>query len=387
MPSIDLYPPDINFNQDPMFLQFSTSSTEENLSGYVQVHAKYDDEGSTEHFLVELEPNYGFDGSAVVNLSGLMPFRMSPPADNSILAGAIQSGLLGRVSGELRASYADQYGTPKVIQSITAGAWVKVVDGASEYWNGFNGRTEAAVLLNSLSSYRRSSTKNSIIKEIMPGQPEYISFYAASATSITITANILTADGTLHANHACGTVSLVKGCNWVSVNLQQLGILTAYPTAVKYRLNITGGWVITYQIITNEPEYNIFLLMDTGTGGVETVKVAGQKEYSTTTSSIEVERMMWLGSSHRDGLIDRIHKQGQKEIKCNSGYYTREYVEHLAQLLYGRIWLIDTVRHKFLAYNTISTEITESADNSDLYNCEFTIQQAWKSYNHSTFNQ
>ena len=407
MPSTaTIYPPAINFDKDPMIFEMETSLktgspgsiefTEDNLSGYLQVYATYDDENNaTEHFIVELEPNYNtLNGKTAADLRNLMNFKMSPPADTSILASGKAAHALGRVSGRMKVVFGDQFGAPKLIEDpLTVGSWFKVVAGASKYWNGFSGKySQNIIMLNSLVSFRRRATNNIIVKDIMAGQPEYVSFYCpAAAQTLTITANVLLDDGTLNSNVSLGTVSLPLGVSAVRCNLEQLGILTTYPTAVKYKLIFKSGATqigsITYQIIRNEPENNIFVLMETGTGGVETVRVSGKNEYGQKVSYVEFERPIWLGSNFRDGLIDKTFTQGQAEIRCNSGYVQREYAEHLAQLAYGRVWLIDTVRKKFLAYNVTNTSIKESEDGSDLHNVEFTIEQAWKSFSSSSFNQ
>lgn len=399
-PTISLAPPAISMHHDPTFFQIlTTNEAEDNNSGYIQVYARYDDEyhPSTwpENFIVELEPNYGNENKATIGIHRLLKFLIDLPTTNSLTQATIASGKLGRNSGEIQLRFQDQFGSPKIIQDpLQNSPWYKVVNGATRNWNGFAGKYSASViLLNSWVSFRRSVTRNKWSKEILKNQPEYLSFYVPTlaTASISFTANILLKNGTLVPGVGLGSANLVKGCNWVSTSFHSFNLHVLYPTAVKYYLEIKYGatllGTITYHVLQNEPDNPIYILMETGTGGVEVLRVAGKKTYEHEVSSVEYEKAVWLGTSQQQGTIHKDFKQGQPRIKCNSGYFQREYIEHLTQLLYSRIWLIDMVRNKFYAYNVVTSSVKESDDNDELHNLEFTIDQGWKSNTASTFNQ
>jgi hypothetical protein len=389
--TLTISPAPVVFNQDPMFLQFSTSETTQvNHSGYVQIYATYDDENNaTEYFIVELEPSFDPNHLATLNLANLIGLETATPSNNTIGNASITVGELGRSSGQIQARFGEAYGHPKIIQEpLSLSAWISVVRGGTEYWQGFSGiESQSVYLLNSLRTFRNK--KEEIVKEIYHDQPEYVSFYAKAASTVVMTATIQLRDGTTQTM-LLPDASISKGCSYVGISPDQIGILAAHPTAVKYRVLFFSGVLlgyITYSLLQNEPENNIYLLMETGTGGVETIKVAGKNQYSAEVSYNQHERAVWLGTNHTHGTISHSNKRGQKIIKCNSGFYSREYCDHLEQLLYGKVWLIDKVRKKFLAYNVTDTSLKTSDDDDELYYIEFTIEQAWKSTSHNTFNQ
>ncbi len=400
MPTINTAPPVISFNKDPMIFQAETTRksgsagayewTEENLSGYLQVF--FVDVDDNESFLAELNPSYNnIDGKYAVNLGNLAPLVVEPPTDESI-NDFVYDGLRSvRSAGAIYVKYGDQFGIPKLIEDpLTVSAYYQVIAGSTKYWNGLAGRyADPIVLLHSWKSYRRRANFNQFYKQVLSTQPEYISVYIQDLNqSLVLNVRVYKSDDTF-VDITMPSITLSRGVTHVPTDMARLGI-SSVPLAQSYRIGINSNPSLGYlyhSIIDQEPDNVLYMLMDNGCGGVETVRLQGQKTFGHEVSYVEHERPVFVGSNFRDGQIDQEFKSGVPTIGANSGYFDREYIEHISQLLYGKVWLIDTVRSKFLRYRVTSTSVQESDDSDDLYNLKLTFAQGWRDHSSNTFNQ
>lgn len=417
--NITLAPPQTNFLSDPMFIEIETDRknaapgggftfNEVNLSCYMQIEVYFDNEWGVgvvpNHFLTELEPNYNnADGKCTVDLKNLIPLSITPPPDESIppqisaIPFSFKSGLLGKSSGAIIVKFADQFGNPKIVEnSLNVSPPYKVVYGSSRFWQGFSTlHNRNLILLNSFRSFERN-INNIIVKEIFLNQPEYLSFYSRVDTTLNLFANVTLEDGTMVPDVAltANPITIKKGCNYVGVSLSQTRITYLHPTAKKYTLKFTSPDQsvqnmpqVQYSIMKHETMNLMYLLFDTGIGGVETLPIYGRIKKSNEVQSAQNEKQAWKGTNFRDGVISSSFRNGKQVIECNSGYNTPDYIEHISQILYSEfVWLIDTARRKFIRVQVTSSEADIKDSASDLHNLKFTIKDAFRSYSHNSFN-
>lgn len=396
LPTITTAPPSINFNNDPMIFEVETANktgagpyewSEDNLSGYMQVW--FNDNLNVDSFITELNPNYNTaDGKTAVNLVRLAPLDLLPPPDSALLESDVTSGRIIEASGSLVVKYGDQYGIPKEIEDpLAQSAFYQVVYGSSKYWNGFTDKySDTVILLHSWRNFKRSVNFNQFYKEVTQEQPEYIGVFCQDeSASVDITIRVYKSDGGT-TDLTTKTITALRGVNWINVKPSLLGVF-GVTDGVSYRIgNLTMGYLY-YAMLESEPADSLYLLMDNGCGIFETIRMQGKIDFSHEVSFVEQEKAVWIGSNFREGRISQHFKSGVPTIEANSGYYSREYIEHISQLLYGKVWLIDTVRNKFLAHRVTSSKITESDTHTDLFNIKIEVAQGWRDYSSNTFNQ
>lgn len=400
MATITTAPPAKNFNHDPMILEVETARktlvgdayewTEPNLSGYLQVWGIRND--ASEYFIVELNPNYNTaDGKYAVNLARFLPLIMEPPPDSTVLSFTFDYGLLANASGKIKVLFGEQFGEPKMIEeTLTESAHYEVVEGSTKYWNGFYGKySQDLILLHSWKTFKRDVLFNQFYKEVLKDQLEYICIYCSSESeSVTINVRVYPTTGGV-VDYDLDPINIVRGVNYVRVDPFVLGV-TAVANYGQYRLSLNADpqyGYLYYSVLDQEPEDAMYFLMDNGIGGLEVIRFQGKKTNRHETSFTEHERPVWVGDDFRKGQIQQEFKTGFPVIEANSGYYDREFIEHICQIMYGNVWFIDLVRGKFLRYRVISTSEKESDTHEDLYNLQVTFAQGWRDKSNNTFNQ
>ena len=262
---------------------------------------------------------------------------------------------------------------------ITDNIEIATIVGQSKYWNGFP--LSGDVLLHSMFTVRRS-TSNAIIKEVLLDSPEYISIYSPAGGTASMSIKVYDHLGAVTT--IAKTAPLVEGCNYIGVSPIQLGV-SAVANAKFYNIEVLGS-VLRYVIAAGEPKDQIYILYETGAGGVETLRVSGNKTRKIKAEGSVLQKVRWAGDNQRNGLIVESTKSVTPQIRCNSGYYSPEYIEHLAQLICGKVWLINRTRKTFERYYIDESSLDLDTSNDDLHTIDFTITQGWTDSIANTFN-
>lgn len=399
MPTIEIQPKSLNLSKDPIFISIKTDKftgtppyewSEDNLSCYMQLWKVGDPD---DIFVCEINPSYSrYTAEAVTDLTALSSLSPSVPSHDSISIFSIQSGEANAAYGEYYIKYADRFGSPAEVDStLSTTPTFAVIYGASKYWAGFGKQSDIQTdyLLHTQLSFRDNILLPRWKKEIKKDSPEYVYYYANAAKNMPLGLTILYTDGTT-TGHPLSPVAIVKGVNWIDLSYKSIDIdakISSGKTLLGYNINFNDASAeMQYVLYDHEDDYDLYLLMSNGIGGCEVIRMNGRKTFGVQTSGQSYRRSRWIDSNFQDGLIDNLLTEGYPTIKCNSGYYAREYIEHLEQLLYGQVWLIDRTRKRFLKYVVTSKSVVSAEDGSDLHAINIDIHQAWHDQSSTTFN-
>lgn len=395
MPSISLAPPTYNFLFDPIWIGIETSNksaapgggfewTLPNLSLLVEVW--YVNEDGVGRLITNLETTYNpATGDTKIDLSRLLPLDIAPPPDSVIGSASVEYGRILGMYGAIYLKLREAYGIPKELSGTTqTTADFYIVYGSSRYHNGPD-KGPANILLHSYYSFRRKQTRNVFYKEVTRDQPEIICIWSKAGGSISLNKTVRKTGNVLEAGTV--PVTLQKGVNYIAASPTQLGITGTDVIGYTIGLGSFSPYQgINYVLRQNEPDDQLFLLMDNGCGGLETIRVSGNKSFDVDVEFEKFERPRIPGDDFRKGNVDTTIKRGADRIQCNTGYYSRDYIEHIRQLAMGKVWLIDMVRKKYNRYIVTSGSIKVSESQADLFAFDFTIEQAWRSHSFSSFN-
>jgi hypothetical protein len=356
-------PPAINFLYNTQIVEYAANFNilnTPNYTGYIVFK-----NGSS--FLADAKPSFSYyNGKFSIDISDILPLDMQPPPDSALAATGVTTGILAGASGTLTLDIGESYGNP-IENTITDTVTIKQVLGHSALWAPFPSGTTL------LHSYYDMSgkTPKTIVKPILRDSPEFISVYSSGGSlSFTVTVYSTSIIGTTLTK----TVTLADGCNFITVSPDQLGLAS---NAKGYDINILGQ-KISYKILQSIPDDVQYIIYENGIGGIETLMCTGSKKHRAKSETQRYFRQPWVGDTQRQGLLVNSRVFAQPSISMNTGYITPEHAGHLAQLLCGRVWLIDRARGRFVRYYTDQDSLELQDTKRDLHSIDFTITQAFK---------
>ena len=134
---------------------------------------------------------------------------------------------------------------------------------------------------------------------------------------------------------------------------------------------------ITYRINCQCHPWNLYLLMDNGLAGCESVAMRGKTKTRYTADRESARILRWDTYSTETGEINTFNAEGQQIFEVNTGWQDRYYIEHLRQMLLGDLWIIDTANSRFLKVICETKEIDIHQDDQQLHSLSLTLRAAW----------
>ena len=126
--------------------------------------------------------------------------------------------------------------------------------------------------------------------------------------------------------------------------------------------------------------WNLYILMDNGLGGMETVRLKGKRQLKYTADVITAE--------NESGELSTAFAEGIETIDVSTGYYNLEYIQTLRQLMLGRLFLVSIKPFSTYTFTKIIAD-TKSADiipdDNDLHALIFAFKKAKTEKQHNTF--
>lgn len=288
------------------------------------------------------------------DISKVLPYTTALPSEASI--GVTDVGtdpLSGEAEGltmKYRIKYADQFGDPVVPETLTVSGYYVAISGGlpADHRQSIN---YAGKLIPLHSYFYRRASAYTYYKPVGETQPDWIYFVSLIAGTIQVKVTIHYDDGTYEFVDSHTIDVLLNRAYWMQSGFAQLKVqtLSTHPTKV-----ITGYDVSLIDVATEQNAFTAFYLLDmecpswekvllyhNGFGGYESVRMKGKTTYGHFVERELFERTPWTDFDIKTGTIDHIQSVGGSTFTLSTGHYPPWYLDHLRQLLHGRLWLVD----------------------------------------------
>jgi hypothetical protein len=321
--------------------------------------------------------DYDRDGVTDFNLASLFEIEVGlpPVSDLGGLAGYTVSQPTGYAEYYLR--YADRYGRPPQPETLTKSPTYSVVAGGSRGLSRLRWGSGGNVQL--CHAYFTEADQY-FVKPISYGQPDWAYVYLNVSASVGASVTVYFSDGTMETRQVVASASRDKGLHAFPSGPYQCG-LDQVPgweekTAIRYTFALTNGPSIVYELEPPSPEWETVLAYDNGAGGIETVGFRGKSEFGYAAQKQTFRRARTRVRGSDKGEVVTYNTEGRSQDRLRSGYYSKEYIAHLRQLLVGRVWKVDRVTGRFIAVNVASSSLRLVTDDAQLHAIELTISDA-----------
>lgn len=376
-----------------------------NLSAVLHVYV----EGQADP-LMRLRASYDRERRATFNLGNILGLSLGLPDTarlRSIVPGQYDYAVQypeGATHWHFR--YADEYGRPPRAERLRRSADLVAVAGGSA---GDSPRRWASGARSQLCHAYLTPGDQQFYKPVHPEQPDWMYYYTAGRVLIGTTAApwivVSYTDGTTEERQvATSTPFAVEPDTLYCLPCGPLqsGVFSEDPrTAHSYRFELRrsgSGAVLAalyFRLIDDTASWPaVYLAYTNGAGGIESVAMRGKHEgtYRATRQQFRRARtqVQQLTPGRRSpsiaaaakpvgverGEIVPFGEEGLAQWRLRSGYYPREYVDHLRQLMLGDVWICDTRRQVFIAVTVDQASLALTQDDDDLHAMEITITMA-----------
>ena len=358
-----------------------------NLSGVLKVFKEVDNEETTE--VVTLNGTYDQDGELPFNLADVFDLKPGLPSSASIDYNASYPfGVASEAFIKYYLRYADKYGIPATAEGLLKSSEYYAIYGGSP---GDSDETLFGFTLGQyvLHSYRTSGTEYR--KPISPYQPDWVYVFTKNVlTDYKVKAVAYYDDGT----QADVAVSLTPftldqyKVYWFPSGPLQMGLISEVATPTDKEL-VAYDWIlisddesslvnptVQYAIDCDCHPWNLYLLFANGLGGCESINLRGKSILNYQANRSNFQTLRGQGFSDEDGEFSHFNQSGQQTWRCNTGYYEKEYIEHLRQLLMAEAWIVDRAKDKFVRVNIDTNSFKIREDDQDLFFLEFDMSMA-----------
>lgn len=329
------------------------SQDQENLSCHLEVWRDISG-GGEEQLGVLRSPYSTTDKRTTFDISGILRrlgHALPSAASIGISAGDPYYGEAVGLTDVYRLKHADQYGVPVVVESLTTSSDYLAIQGGlpADAVQSIN-YAGAAIGLHSY-LYRRSDAYP-FFKPVSTSQPDWLYFVALVSDDFVVTVTIHYDDGTTDVYAALTMTIEADKAYWVQSGHDQLKVSdNADPAKVVRGYNVsiirsTGPVnVFTAFYVLDDvcPPWEKIILYHNGFGGYETVRMKGLTTYGHVVDRQIFTRTRWNDFTIEDGDVDHIRTPGSAIYNTHTGHYPAHYVNHLRQLLHGKLWLVDTL--------------------------------------------
>lgn len=374
----------------------TTISTPDNLTGLIVV---YD---FSNNQLMKLHGTYStLTGQCPINLSpAFTTLSVSLPPENTINTATLwQTGVAANHVQAYYFRYADKYGNPPVAEAM--------IKSGSPFYAIMGGRAKTSKYFQPQQALRhsyRNADGSTLRKPVNPEQPDWLYWLprteALDGPTYYIQVTVEWSDGTQSVHHPFATTPRVytpNQVNWVKCGYRQLFLHNLpVPGGTEPGSFITGYTVelmqpsgttnikAAFEVEQLATPGTMFLLMDNGLGGLESVWLRGAATRMYATVKEQWRKARYYGNQSDIADIDIIFSEGRERIKVSTGLYeTTDYLEHLKQIAHGRCWLIDTINNRFLPVIVETGELESIIDNETLHQFNIELVSAWINYNYS----
>lgn len=377
-------PRDVNLSKDVIHVEIEGDlftgteapfiPNEANLSLYVQV---YQEQNDGEEFLSELNVPYSvqnkkgfFDLSTVLDVANRAP---DPNALNVV--GASSLFVDHEAAAKFYFKFANKFGSPATVESTLENSGdYYAISGSSLYMQG--PPQSESIMLHSY--YTRDGQV--IFKEVTKSEPDFYYFWADTSESVTLQIVFHYSDGI--AGHDIRTfTSEAKKVNYIPIGYAQLKadlLIDPARELLYYRVRVVNGLSFfgdrLFYLDDRDPDQKRYLAYSNGCGGIDVVRLSGYGIKKINVEKTQYTRPRTANTSFQDGNIGHISQSGFETIEASTGYYSEEYINHLAQVAFGDAWIIDTNRNQFYKVAILNTEIEVYNEQEDKYSMVFNIR-------------
>lgn len=392
-------PAEYNLTRNPIYItlesdEFTGASApytpaQDNLSAHVEVWR--DIAGGEEKLITIKSPYSTIDKRTSFDISGVFPQVVALPSAASI---GVEAGdpLYDEAVGltdVFRLKHADQYGDPVAVEALTTSADYLAINGGLPE-DAIQSVNLSAALIGLHSYYFKRNDAFPFYKPVATHQPDYLYFIALLTGDIEVTVTRFYDDGTNDFYVALTMPVTANKAYWVQAGHDQLHVpidAAVGKTILGYSVSLIrsgqNAFTAYYVIDTMCPSWERFILYHNGFGGYETVRMKGLTKYSHQVTRDPFVRVKWIDFNIQDGNIDQIRTDGNCVFNTHTGHYPAYYIEHLRQLLHGKLWLIDldladalsTYRFKRIMCETNQVEIRTDEAGPDGF--AITYRNAW----------
>lgn len=297
-----------------------------------------------------------------------------------------------QLTKRIHLKYADAYGIPLVTESLTTSDTYLMINGGLPA-DAVQDINWPGALLGLHSYFYKRADAYPFRKPVSKMQPDWIYFVSQVADDFDVVVTMHYSDGTYDTYTAISSIAVVINRGyWIQAGYNQLKIddhADTSKTVVGYDVSLireTGSQnaFTAFYIIDEEcPSWERYLLVQNGMGGYESVRLKGIMRHSHEVQRDRFERTRWTDFDIEDGVTDDLSVQGSPVYTVHTGHYPAWYLDHLRQLLHGKLWLIDTdlsalgeYRFKRVLCDTTSVEIR--SDRPGPGGFSITLRNAWK---------
>ncbi len=373
-------------------------NTEENLAAALEVWIPNEFAHTPDTLVASLQGTYGATtGQTEFNLKGLFPVKPSLPAENSIGVGISLSWRRAIATGawvEYYLRLADRYGSPPVPEALLKSAdnYICIHGARPEDHDTSSALVPVRIPLH---GYTRADG-GTFRKPVTDVQPDWAYIYTkVEITACSVEFEVTWEDGTVTIETPSGSAFtlLAKKVYWIrstpydasAITPPTAGLLPWYYT---FRLKGNAGSGVetiheVFYIIKPCTDWDIYALLDNGLGGCESVLFRGKTAFGQDVSRDIARRARTSDFSIKEGEIINFNAEGQKVFDLNTGYHELYYIQHLRQLLYGDVWLIDTRSKRFLKLVVDTSSFSTHESDGDLYSLSLKVKTAWLDAGHN----
>lgn len=187
---------------------------------------------------------------------------------------------------------------------------------------------------------------------------------------------------------------------WFSAGPGQIALDSFTPPSgatepVAYNWRLMGSWGISTGVLITQVRFrifcqchpwNLYLLLDNGAGGCESVYVRGRVKTKYEVERDTARRLRWTDYDISTADLFQFNAEGQQLFEINTGWHEKYYIEHLRQMLIGQLWIIDTVNERFMRVLCDTKSIEVHEDDQQLYSLSLTLRAAWLDSNYHLVN-
>lgn len=344
---------------------------------------------------VTLQAAYNSERKAQFNLAGLFTEQLELPSGNSMypLNLLVRPYEIATPAGPTAyyVRHADSYGQPPTTERLKKAGPFHVVPGGS---SGNSRRLwGSGVRYQLCHSYLIDQSLSQFWKPVTETQPDWVYWYVVnpfSGDDVLAQAVIYYSDGTTETipvgNSPAMAIEAKKLYSFPS-GPQQVGLNTApswaTKTATRYEFQIvkSSGEVYTkigYRLLPDCQDWSvIYLAYENGAGGIETVAMRGKSARGYNVSRKQFRRAKLPTTDLSRGEFAYYDSEAQQSYELPTGWYPKEYVRHLRQLLVAdRVWMIDQEIATFIAVNVTTNSLELTTEDEDLHAVTFRIELA-----------
>lgn len=350
-----------------------------NLSCYLEVYEEID----TNFVLVaKLDAPYAASNKfATFNLRSLfswIPLKNGLPAYSSNTSWDHDTA--EHMVKKIMLKYADRYGSPPENEALTDSPEKYIVYGGLKMKSGGAELTQMFVAHN-------YAIAGSTRKKVLCKQPDWVYVFTPSAVTLYIDVVIYLNDGST-VTKSVGTIAAgAHKMTWMESGWDQLQLtqwletetILQTPWAYDFRVKLSAEeedpQKVRYRLHPDHP-WNVFLMVNNGMGGFESVWLKGKGTFGFLRTGDEVQRARAPLADPVQGDIGMVNQQVTDTWEVNTGWQDAYYMEMLRQIYLNDVWLIEN--YKFLRVIPETGELKTREDDTQLeFNAEIKLKAGW----------